>query len=203
MPIICLDLDDTIADSASTIIKYAQKCDIEMFGGDGKLKELNNNPDHFYFARMLNWNTDQLITFFDNYYIQYLKVIKPKQDASLITHKLKQMGFKIYIITARVEKENNIVEKITNKWLIDNKICFDKLVVNQSDKGDYINKVSANYFIDDSLEHCISAYYHSPITKIYLMENKFNEGLKYNNIERVSSLSELYDKILLDMKGDN
>ena len=201
-PIICLDLDDTLADSAPTIISFAQKCDVEQFNGTGTLKKISNNMDHYYFARMLNWTTDQLVIFFDNYYLKYLKEIKPMESASKITKKLKQLGFEIHIVTSRIEKENNIVENLTNNWLLNNNISFDKLVIGKINKGNYVRKVNAKYFIDDSLEHCLNAKKKSPSTKVFLMENQFNCNIK-ENIEKVNNLSNLYNRIKIDMRGEN
>lgn len=194
--IICFDLDDTIADSAPTIIQYAQKCDIEKFGGTGHLGKISNNCDYFYFARMLNWTTEQLIIFFDNYYLQYLKDIKPKPEASIVLSKFKQLGFDIHIVTSRVEKDNNIVEKITHEWFEKNEITFDKLIINQDEKGDYVKKVNAKFFVDDSLVNCLSVNNYSSNTKVYLMKTDFNCDVENDsNIDVVSNLEELYTKI--------
>lgn len=139
--IICVDLDDTLAESATTIISFAQKCDIEMFGGTGKMSKIDNCVDHFYFAKMLGWSTEQLIIFFDNYYLEYLKVIKPKENAS--------------------------------------------------------------YFVDDSLDQCLSVKCKSPSTKVYLMETGFNAALTDYKIEKVPNLLALYYRVEEDIKGNN
>lgn len=145
---------------------------------------------------MLNWTTEQLIIFFDNYYLQYLKDIKPKSEASRVLRKFKQLGFNIHIVTSRVEKDNNIVEKITREWLEKNEITFDKLIINQDEKGDYVKKVNANFFVDDSLINCLSVNNYSSNTKVYLMKTDFNCDVENDsNIEIVSNLEELYIKI--------
>lgn len=196
--IICIDLDDTISDTSSTIIEFARKYDIEHFGGTGKLNLLENSRDHYYFARMLNWNREQLINFFDDCYFKYLQEIKVKENSREIITKLKELGFYICIITARREKEGNQVYKITNNWLKANNIEYNNLILNSIDKGKLVEEMKAHIFIDDSFDNCISVRKCSPSTKVYLMNTIYNSNisnLEKLGIERIQNLTEFYNKV--------
>lgn len=194
--IICIDLDDTISDTFSTIVEFAQKYDIEHFGGTGVLNSLGNSSDHYYFARMLNWNREQLISFFDDCYLEYLKKIKIKKKSSEAIFKLRKCGYYICIITARREKEDGQVYDITNNWLKNNNVEYDKLIINSIDKGKMVEKMNARIFIDDSFDNCMLVRNYSPTTKVYLMDTIYNScitNLEELGIERIQSLTELYN----------
>ena len=72
------DLDDTLSDTATVINEYAVKFDKEFLNGDGKMKEIDNSVDYYYFAEALNWNKDNIIDFFKQYYIEIIKKVKIK-----------------------------------------------------------------------------------------------------------------------------
>ena len=125
--IICIDLDDTLSLTADTILEFAINFDKTKLNRSGILKQIDNCEDYYYFARMLEWNREQLISFFDTCYLDYLQKIKVKPDASLIINKIKNLGIEIYIVTSRRERENNEIKIITQEWLKQNSIVYDKL----------------------------------------------------------------------------
>jgi len=193
--ILCIDLDDTISDTASVIIEYAHKYDIQHFGGSGNIVVSNNNYDYYYFARMLNWNRQQLISFFNDCYLSYLKEIKPKPEAKEILKKIKELDILIYIVTARRERENKVVQEITRNWFDNNQLIYDELIVDAKDKGEIIKKIGAKFFLDDSFNNCVSVMKKSLSTKTYLMNTNFNSNIDSGRIERVQNLSEFYIKM--------
>lgn len=196
--ILCIDLDDTLSDTFQVIVDFARKYDIENYGGTGILKELVDSRDHYYFARMLNWNREQLISFFNDCYIEYLEEIKAKKNSSEVIVKLKNLGFSICILTARREKENGQVYEITSNWLKKNNIEYDNLIINSINKGKIVDKMKAKIFIDDSFDNCLSVRNCSPSTKVYLMDTVCNsciDGLEEIGIERIHDLPELYNKV--------
>lgn len=196
--ILCIDLDDTLSLTAETILKYAIKFDKENLHGNGILKTIDTCEDYYYFARMLGWDRGDLIKFFDQCYIQYLKDIKVKPESSLIIKKIKQLGVKIYIITSRREQKNNVVEKITKNWLEKNGILYDKLYLDIVDKGELLQDINPTYFVDDSFKNCMDIFNKCKNTQVFLIETKFNQKIVVGKFNRIKTLDELY----IQIKGD-
>ena len=196
--ILCIDLDDTLALTANTILEYAIHFDKTILNRSGILKKIDTCGDYYYFTRMFGWNREQLINFFDTYYIDYLRKIKVKSDAELIIKKIKRLGIKVYIVTSRRERENNIVREITRQWLKQNKILYDKLFINVIDKSKLIEQIKPTYFVDDSYQNCLNVLQTFEKTKVFLIETDFNKNIQTKNILKIKELKELYEFI----KGD-
>ena len=79
------DLDDTLADTASVINKYAIKFDKEYLNGNGDLQDINNSKSYYYFAEGLNWNKEWL----KNNGILYDELFINIKEKSKIVNQLK------------------------------------------------------------------------------------------------------------------
>ena len=198
--ILCIDLDDTLSLTADTILKYAVNFDKIKLNRSGQLKKIENCEDYYYFARMLGWNREQLISFFDTCYIDYLQKIEVKPDASTIIKKIKNLGVKVYIVTSRREHENNKIMEITQKWLKQNEIPYDKVFVNVISKGELMQQINPTYFVDDSYKNCFDVSQVCGNTKVFLIETDFNKSIQVKNILKVKNLKELYGFIKGDVK---
>ena len=182
------DLDDTLADTASVINKYAIKFDIEYLKGKGNLKDINDSKSYYYFAEGLNWNKDDIAKFFE-----IIKEVKIKPFVKESIDKLKKEGNEVYIITVRRKREGEIVEKITKEWLKNNGILYDDLFINIKEKSKIVNQFKIDIFIDDSYENCIEVKTNTD-AKVYMLSTKYNIGIFDNQIERINNLNELIIK---------
>ena len=203
-PILCIDLDDVLSETYETIIKYAVMHDKLNLGRNGIINTNINSNDHYYFARCLGWSREDLISFFDKYYPDYLEEIKPKEETTIVLESIRKMNIKICIVTARRERKNKEVLSITKKWLKNNNIYYDEIYVDSCDKGEIIKEKKAKYFIDDSLENCLNVKEKSKATNVFWLETKYNKNICCNNKEiiKISSLKELIDNIRrLEMKS--
>ena len=187
------DLDDTLADTASVINKYAIKFDIEYLKGKGNLKDINDSKSYYYFAEGLNWNKDDIAKFFEIYYLEIIKEVKIKPFVKESIDKLKKEGNEVYIITVRRKREGEIVEKITKEWLKNNGILYDDLFINIKEKSKIVNQFKIDIFIDDSYENCIEVKTNTD-AKVYMLSTKYNIGIFDNQIERINNLNELIIK---------
>ena len=91
-----------------------------------------------------------------------------------------------------MEKDN--VEEITEQWLVDNKVEYDGLFLNASDKLQIAKENNIDIFIDDSFKNCKGIVDNTDI-KVYMMNSRANENINDNKIERVYSWPELYNLI--------
>ena len=187
------DLDDTLADTASVINKYAIKFDKEYLDGIGELKHINDSKSYYYFAEGLNWNKENITKFFEVYYLEIIKEVKIKPLVKETINKLKKDKNEIYIITARRKRENEIVEKITKDWLKNNQIPYDKLYIDIKEKSNIVNDLKIDIFIDDSYENCIEVKRNTN-AKVYMLNTKFNIGILDNEIERIDNIDKLIIK---------
>ena len=188
------DLDDTLSDTATVINEYAVKFDKEFLNGDGKMKEIDNSVDYYYFAEALNWNKDNIRDFFKQYYIEIIKKVKIKPLVAETIDKLKKGNNKIYIITARRKREENEIENITKKWLDKNKIYYDELYINAKEKFSLVNELSIDYFIDDSYKNCKEVLEKTK-AQVFMIETKFNKQIKDNNIKIIKNINQILKEI--------
>lgn len=187
------DLDDTLADTASVINKYAIKFDKEYLNGNGDLQDINNSKSYYYFAEGLNWNKENIAKFFEIYYLDILKEVQIKPFVKETINKLKEEKNEVYIITARRKREGEIVEKITNEWLKDNGILYDELFINIKEKSKIVNQLKIDIFIDDSYENCIDVKTNTD-AKVYMLSTKYNTGILDKQLERINNIDELISK---------
>lgn len=188
------DLDDTLSDTATVINEYAVKFDKEFLNGDGKMKEIDNSVDYYYFAEALNWNKDNIRDFFKQYYIEIIKKVKIKPLVTETIDKLKKGNNKIYIITARRKREENEIENITKKWLDKNKIYYDELYINAKEKFSLVNELSIDYFIDDSYKNCKEVLEKTK-AQVFMIETKFNKQIKDNKIKIIKNINQILKEI--------
>lgn len=108
-----VDLDDTIC---RTTEKVHEK--VEIFS-----KKLNLNP--------LDVMNDELLSeqFFKENLEEIYKTVEIKREVKKVLKRLKSKGNEIYIITARKADIVSNVKEITKKWLKDNEIEVDKIIV--------------------------------------------------------------------------
>lgn len=195
-----IDIDDTISETFETLLPYAQKYTIEEL-----VREANvdlNQPflNHFYIEKMFNWNKEEAMNFWIRYYEEILRQVNIKKFASDVINKLKDNGNKIYLITARWAMENNNVEKITKRWLENNKVVYDKMFLGANDKVNLIKDNKIDIFIDDSYQNCKDVSENTD-AKVYMMNTRVNENFKIDNVKRVYSWCEL--EHLISKKGEN
>ena len=188
------DLDDTLSDTATVINEYAVKFDKEFLNGDGKMKEIDNSVDYYYFAEALNWNKDNIRDFFKQYYIEIIKKVKIKPLVAETIDKLKKGNNKIYIITARRKREENEIENITKKWLDKNKIYYDELYINAKEKFSLVNELSIDYFIYDSYKNCKEVLEKTK-AQVFMIETKFNKQIKDNKIKIIKNINQILKEI--------
>ncbi len=189
-----IDIDDTISETFEILLPYAQKYTIE----DLKRKsEINMNQDflnHFYIVYMNGWNEKEALAFWSKYYAEILKKANIKIFASDVINKLKKEGHKIYLITARWDMPNDNIQEITKKWLSNNKIEYDELIINATDKLKLVKEKNIDIFIDDSFNNCKNIVENSN-ARVYIMNSKVNQNLNHKNIQRVYSWPEIYSLI--------
>ena len=187
--IIGIDIDDTIADTYEVMFNYAQEYTANVLKREPIIKELNSCKTHFYTRELHSWNNEEEINFFNLYYEKILTNTKPKTLALEYLRELSKNN-KIVLITARRKVDFLDVEKVTLKWIKENNIPYQKLIIDASDKQKIAEDEKIDVFIDDSFKNC-KAVSDSGI-KTYIMDSRVNRDLNDEKIKRIYSWPHLY-----------
>lgn len=190
--IIGIDIDDTIADTCEIMLNYAQEYTINVLKRDPSLREGSCNT-HFYVQYLHGWEEGEDLEFLDEAYEKIITETRPKTLAIKYLKKLHDDGHKIILITARWETDKFDVRKATEKWVKDNNVPCDKLIINAENKLIAAKQENVDLFIDDSFSNC-QMVSRSGI-RTFLMDTRANAGFKDENIERVFSWPHVYMKV--------
>lgn len=184
------DLDDTLTDTANVINDYAIRFDKEYLKRKGNFKTISNAKDYYYFADALDWNKENIKSFFEVYYLDILKAVKIKPFVKETLKTLKEKNNEIYIITSRRKRDDNIVETISKEWLANNEIQYDEIFINIKEKSKIINRLNIDIFIDDSYNNCVEVKENTD-AKVYMIETTFNKSIHDKNISKIKNINEL------------
>lgn len=192
--IFCVDLDDTIALTGNSILKFAGQFNKEVLNNNNVFKNNGLYPNYWYFAEGYGWNDEETIKFLDQYYPKYLldvELIAP----SIVTN-LEQISrkYEIYIITSRPEKKGKEVYNLTIDWIVKHNIKVDHLLINIKDKINVLSEINPDYYVDDSYENYILAS-QAGINSI-LFTSPYNYNLKSPEIKRANNWEEVTEILL-------
>jgi uncharacterized HAD superfamily protein len=178
-------MDDTISDTASTVIEWAYKYHIKYLHKDSEPDFNISSADYYYFADVWGWSKTEVEGFFAEFYPYYLQSVICKQFVSDTLKYARNNGFSIKIITARRESKKQDVYSLTCQWLLQNNIYFDDLIIGVKDKSQFIKQHKTAMFIDDSFDQCIKTADRTN-AKVLLMDTWYNNKLVLpNGIQRV------------------
>lgn len=135
---------------------------------------------------------------FWNKYLKYYATEYPARDfASEVIQKLKQDGHEICIVTARNEwgligEDYGKMKEFVSEWLEKNNIYYDKIVYTEGSKLPYCIGNYIDIMIEDSPENVKDIASKIPVLCYHC---NYNENVKGENITRVYSWYDVYNKI--------
>ena len=160
---------------------------------------INKNADYIR-KGMFDWNENEETNFYKNNIERIAKKLGVVEGAKEYIDKLHDDGHIICIITGRDNGEYTEPYNMTKKWLEDNNIYYDDLILTDAyDKHAKTKQClehNIDIMIDDSVSIC-SDCVENGITTI-LMDTPYN---RYSNIQRVKSWKEFY-RYVLNYKKD-
>ena len=160
-------------------------------------KELRNtgiiNPNAKYIRTgMFDWSNEEELSFYKDNIEGIAQKLKVKEKAKEYIDRLHSDGHLIYIITGRDNGEYSEPYNMTKKWLDENNIYYDNLILTDAydihAKSLECLKNDIDIMIDDSVRIC-SDLITSGITTI-LMDTPYNRKI---NIKRVKNWEEFYE----------
>ena len=144
---------------------------------------------------MFDWTEDEDNEFYKNNIEKIAVKLQVIDSAKEYIDKLHEAGHFIYIITGRDNGDYSNPYYMTKKWLDENNIYYDKLVL--TDASDSHAKTlkcleyNIDIMIDDSVRICNDCI--DSGIKAVLMDTPYN---KYSNVQRVRSWNGFYELVL-------
>lgn len=187
-----IDIDGVLTDMERFLADYGSKFCVE---NDISLNIENIEYDEF---KTFNWTEEQGIKFWNEYIIYYATKYPARDLASEVIKKLKEEGHEIYIITARndygVPKEyiGKMRDEIVPRWLKENEIPYNKIIYTEGSKLPYVVGNYIELMIEDSPINIVDI---SSKVPTFCYNNLYNKDVKGENITRVYSWYDIYDKI--------
>lgn len=181
-----IDIDGTITDLHNEILRYGLKYNKRINGNGIK------NKDEYRISDIFDWSIENCSEFKRYMQMEILNRIKPRKHVTKCLKKLKKMGNEIYIITGRKSTEMRDTYNETIKWIKNNKIPFDKFIMEEENKGIACKKNGIDVFVDDSVKH-LDRIYKEGIKELYIFDNVYNKD--DNRYNRIYSFDDLYYNI--------
>ena len=122
----------------------------------------------------------------------------PRRFASEVLNKLKTEGVEIFIITNRVSDLSYCditieeMKRIIVKWLKKHKIPYDQLIFTEGTKLTALRENKIDVMVEDSPK-MISEI--AKEFKVFCFDERYNQKLRHENMTRVFSWYDIYDKI--------
>lgn len=178
-----IDIDDTITNTWNSLIPFfSKKFNIPI----DKIKEL----PPYYDSIKESVSLEEYFSVIREYE-HLMQEVPLKTDVNKVLTKLKEEGNTIIFITARGDNTYSDAYLITKKYLDNNMIPYDKLIVNAFEKGIICKEEKIDLFIDDNLKNCIDVSNQG--INVLMMEAEYN----VNDIEfiRMKNWQQVYEYI--------
>ena len=192
-----IDIDNTLTDIEKDMFDAANIY-TKTLNPDFEFKEIKKydgftNIAEFY-SEIFGWDDDNANYSFRNHRIEIVDNTKPRDGVIEVLQKLKNNGNNIYIVTARNTLYDDMPYERAKRWLDNNDIVYDKLIVNAQDKAKTCKEVDIELFVDDQLNNCISLAKNGVYT-IRLTNSKD----VYDGIININNWNDIY-KYIINLK---
>ena len=188
--ILGIDIDDTITRTTEQTDIFAKEYTEKVLN-----REFSINLDTYdpmWVQAAYGWTKEDEKGFWNLYYEKDMEMLEPKEDAIESINELYK-NHEIILISARWEKGNGTVKKLTEDWLAKYDIHFDKIYLGYLDKKDIAKENNVDVFIEDSIKTARDIK--SLGIKVLLMNSHQNKDIEVSDIKRVFCWKEIYREI--------
>ena len=193
-----IDIDNCISNFDDTLLKEYLRHDKDL-RNTGIVDE---NPEYIR-KGMFDWTREEEESFYNENIEYFAKKLKPIENASYYIEKLKEDGHEIYIITGRDNGEYTDPYKLTEEWLNNYHIIYDKLLFTNSydkhAKTEVCIENNIDLMIEDSTKISLDLINNG--IKVFTMNTRYNQ--KEQSLDRVSKWKEIYERISKFNKKEN
>ena len=185
-----IDIDNVLSNFNEELLKEFMEHD----------KELRNsgivNKDAYITRGMFDWSKDEFDDFYYKNIERIAKNLKVIDGAPEYIKKLREKGYKIYIISGRDNGEYSNPYKMTTDWLEKYDIQYDKLILtdvfDSAEKARVCLENNISIMVDDSSR--IQLEVDKTRVTALLMDTPYNR--QTDSLKRVHNWKEIYDFII-------
>ena len=180
-----IDIDDTITNTWQYMIPTYEK----VFHIDKKILS-TSIPYYGSIKDKVNLTIDKYLDTMRNYYDTLALNFPLKKDVKEVIDNLHKLGHTIIFITSRGKAYTDPFE-ITKKYLDNNQIYYDKLIVRAHYKDEVCLKEKIDLFIDDSIKHCTKVQ--ASGIEVLMVDAPYNQ--KYKEFHHFKTWKEIEEYI--------
>ena len=156
------------------------------------------NPDGYDSDTVFNVTKEMDSEFWHDYLYDYAKNEPARKFAGEVIDKLKNKGYKIYIITARylTDRNDDLGKEMRNiviEWLKENSINYDKIIFSPEDKFEICKENNISIMIEDKVENINNI---SKIIPVVCFNASYNKVCNGKNIFRAYTWYDVYYQII-------
>lgn len=156
------------------------------------------NPDGYDSDTVFNVTKEMDSEFWHDYLYDYAKNEPARKFAGEVIDKLKNKGYKIYIITARylTDRNDDLGKEMRNiviEWLKENSINYDKIIFSPEDKFEICKENNISIMIEDKAENINNI---SKIIPVVCFNASYNKVCNGKNIFRAYTWYDVYYQII-------
>ena len=181
-----IDIDNTIT---STIPVLRESC--IKYNNEVVKRNLPINKYGFAVSNFFEWTYEEKMDFCSKYLEKIVVSAEVKHNAENVIKELKEENY-IYIITARKKPYFSNPYELTKKFLYENDIVYNELIVECDDKYKFCVENNIDIMIDDEPQN-INAI--SSVIPVIVFDGIQNSMCKGNNIIKVNSWDEVNEII--------
>lgn len=179
-----IDIDNTITDTLPKLKEYCQKYNDEFVKRGLEMHENGYSSFNLY-----DWTKEENMEFCVKYLEEAVLQATVKPNAREVIEKLKNDGHTINIISSRVTPMFKTPYETTEKYLKENGIVYDKLLVGSVNKLQVCSENKIDIMMEDE-PHYIEAL--AEIIPVIVFEYGYNKACKGKNIIKVNNWNEVY-----------
>lgn len=190
--IVGVDIDGVLADYPRSFVEFINK----ELGTDFDPDKITN----YNIYEELGLSTELGMELKDKYRQSGQKRFIPVIDgAKEMLHGLRDLGYKIVLLTARPYKKYNRIFPDTMEWLEKNGLVYDAIIFDENKEERLLKEFGANrvdFFIDDVAGNANSIS--NLGVKCFLVDRPYNQdAVLKENVVRVNSVKEVLDHVKL------
>lgn len=182
-----IDIDNVIADTLPVLKKYCKRYNDTVIKRNLQMHE-NGGASYTLYDWTEKENTDFCLKYLEEVVLQ----AKIKDKANEIIKKLKDEGNEINIISARAVPIFKTPYETTEKYLKENGIVYDKLLVGKVEKKPFCIEHNLDVLIEDEPRYINQM---AEFMKVIVMDALHNKECEGKNIIRVYNWEEVYRAI--------
>lgn len=182
-----IDIDNTITNTAPILKKYCKEYNDTVVKRGLEMHEAGAASFDLY-----DWTYEENLDFCVKYLEEVVLQADVKENAKEIIKKLKDEGHSINIISSRAYPMFKTPFETTEKFLKEKGIIYDNLLVGKIEKKSSCLENKLDVLIEDEVKYISEMSEFMPVLVFDAIYNKQCSG---NNIIRVKSWLEIYDKI--------